>query len=100
MDIGTYIQDNSHPAAVLHTFENVPERDQSSFFDDIDERQVIDEVINRQNNQNDSIGMHLNQVEDDLLARAEDLLQDESAEDKEVSVYALDSVQSILEVAQ
>ena len=44
--------------------------------------------------------MHLPQVEDDLLARAEDPLQDESAEDKEVSVYALDGVQSILEVAQ
>lgn len=46
MDIGTYIEANNNPTVdILHTFENVPERDQSSFFDDISEKQVINEVV-------------------------------------------------------
>ena len=49
MNFGTYIQNEREVTSGgeerLHTFENVPEREQSSFFDDLDERNVMNDVI-------------------------------------------------------
>lgn len=58
MDIGTYVHNNNTDNR-LHTFENVPERDdiQSSFFDDLEEKQVMNEVV--ESNNQAGIGSHL-----------------------------------------
>ena len=70
----------------------MPEReDQSSFFDDIDERQVLNEVVINQGgllSPASGIGSHLAVFEDD------------SGIDRELSVYALDGVQSLNDVHQ
>ena len=91
MDIESYIQDNGR----LHTFENVPERDdQSSFFDDIDERNAIHEVISDRDNAHPppNVGAHLTKDRSFTLLDPE---AEEAEVVREISVYALDQVQSI-----
>lgn len=76
----------------LHTFEGVPERDdiQSSFFDDIDERRVMNEVVSP--SPVSAMGTHL------AMEKRNELYEQENETDKEISVYALSNVQTIQDV--
>ena len=97
----------------LPTFENVPERDQSSFFDDLEERQIINDVvaeagptpagIKSPTGDAFSIGSHLrgqNSNGSRRFALQTNVDDDDTGADKEVSVYALDSAQSISDVTR
>ena len=127
MDIGSYIQDNQQTTQMigaplqpnvdrLHTFENVEERSQqSSFFDDITERQAIKEVVVDQNisgsdynrsqpqmNLSDELamGVHLRSETNNNHPSQQKIITAKKDEidyeiEREISVYALDNVQSI-----
>jgi len=91
MDIATYIEGEAGDNRLL-TFENVPERDESSFFDDLDERNAMNDVIVSHGSPaaalHEHVGSHLAEYQVE-----EPGVEDGSA--KELSVYALDSIISI-----
>lgn len=110
----------------LHTFENIEERSQqSSFFDDITERQAIKEVVVNQNdisagsdynrsppqvNLSDQLamGVHLRSESNNInnnnhQSSQQKIITAKKVEidyeiEREISVYALDNVQSIQDV--
>ena len=122
MNIGTYLQNESQhiqEANRLHTFENVPERDQSSFFDDIDEREVFNDVVGGDNDDFGNIrsspgeflvGSHMRRKNNENISNNHkpdqrnvsllNELQQEEEHEKEISIYAIDSAQTIQDVTQ
>jgi len=95
----------------LATFENVPERDESDFFDVLSERNAIKQTIdsgdfrspnNSMAQKEPTVGIHLTNERNyqNLLSGEQrtNAVVEDSAITTEVSVYAFDSLQSIQDV--